>query len=157
MPSKIEIIKENNALQLILPDDLVEKFKDTKRVLCVINDIHEFHVALKHSKDGYAWVWLSKANLKSVGGEITSVSIEEDTSPLQFYESPVLNEVLASDPHAQECYNSLTDGKKRNLIYAVYKIKSPDKKIEKALLFAENLKRGYTDFRDLNKKIDYLN
>ena len=62
-----------------------------------------------------------------------------------------LNAVLMSDYEAFEIFESLTDGKKRVIIYAITNYKNSQTKIDTALVLYKNLKNGIRDHRLLLK------
>ncbi len=61
--------------------------------------------------------------------------------------------VLQSDLGVFEIFESLTDGKKRGLIYYILKIKNSQSRIDKALIITENLKRGIRDNKELIRRV----
>ncbi len=63
-----------------------------------------------------------------------------------------LAEVLRTDPEAEVVFNRLTPGNKRGLMALVNMVKSVDKKIERALLIAEKIRRGVHSPQQIMKK-----
>jgi hypothetical protein len=62
-----------------------------------------------------------------------------------------LKEVLNTDMEADKVFHSLTAGNQRSLIYLISQVKSSDKRIERALKMAEQIKNGITSARAILK------
>jgi len=61
--------------------------------------------------------------------------------------------VLLSDYDAHQIFESFTKGKQRGIIYMITRFKDSQKKIDKALILCENLKRGIRDNKELLKPL----
>jgi hypothetical protein len=117
----------------------------SKRVLCVVNGKHELHCAIQNSKDVGYYIALGGSTLKAIGekaGAVLQLDLKPDELPNQLPVPEELEEVFSSDGDAAKVFESLTDGNRRSLIYLVLQVKSSDKRIERSLRIAENLKRG---------------
>ena len=115
-----------------------------KRVICRVGNAR-LHAALNPRKQGGYWIYMNAATVKSEGlrvGALVTFSLELDKSPLQFEVPEEFAEVLETDPEAKTIFSALTPGTQRGLIYLVTQVKSTDKRIARALLIAEKLKRG---------------
>jgi hypothetical protein len=77
-------------------------------------------------------------------GSPLSVEFARDDSPYQFSVPEELQEVLSTDEEAMAVFSGLTPGNQRGLMSLVYRVKSPDKRVERALRIAESLKKGVT-------------
>ncbi|MEO0895004.1 MAG: DUF1905 domain-containing protein [Bacteroidota bacterium] len=154
---KVELVKGGGGYHyIILPEELAQPLyeRKVKRVLCRINDQLNVHSALTRSKTRGFSIMLGKRILKQLdveAGDLLEVEISEDHSPNQFEESVVLKEVLSTDWEAQEIWDKLSPGRKRSLTYLIIQVKSVDKKIERALKIAENIKLGISDPRKVLK------
>jgi hypothetical protein len=71
----------------------------------------------------------------------------EDTSKYGVAMPEELEAVFLSDFDAFKIFESLTDGKKRGIIYAITRFKNTQTRIDKSLVLCENLKRGIRDVR----------
>lgn len=126
------------------------------RFLCQINDGEEFTCAiLSAGKEGrYIIVSeeLRKRNQLIVGDELT-IRLQPDMSKYGMPMPPELNEVLYQEPQFQLYFDELTPGKQRALIHLVSKLKSPHKRIEKAIIISQHLLevQGRLDFKMLNE------
>lgn len=103
--------------------------------------------------DGY-FVNIGQAickKLKIKEGSTVTAALSVDSSEYQFEMPEELEEVLNTDEEANQIFNSLTAGNQRGLIYLVMQVKSPDKKIERALKIAARLKSGITSPRVILK------
>ena len=77
----------------------------------------------------------------------------EDTSKYGDEVPEEIEAVMLSDYDAYQIFETLTDGRKRGLIYAIARYKNSQTKIDKTLLLCENLKRGIRDPRELFKPL----
>ncbi|GAA4276212.1 YdeI/OmpD-associated family protein [Aquimarina mytili] len=145
---------------IIVPLEIAQYCLDQKhkRVLIEItfnNQTISFHAALQKLNEEYR-ITFNAANQKKLGvfpSDYFTVQLFEDTSKYGVEMPEEFDAVLQSDPEAFEIFESLTDGKKRSLIYYILKIKRSQTRIDKALIITENLKIGIRDNRELIKKI----
>jgi hypothetical protein len=128
---------------------------DQKRIIVTINGDDGYHMGIMPAGDDVYFLNINaeirKKHQLREGSQIT-IQIRPDTSK---YGMPIAEEmeaVLETDEIFCEYFDRLTPGKKRNLIYAVNKVKNTDKRIEKALIIADHLKSydGKIDFKALN-------
>ncbi len=127
----------------------VEQFAadGNKRVICTLNHSITFHCALMPKKEGGCFINVGSRICKQLGiaeGSFVMASFRPDDSPYQFDMPEELSEVLATDPDASNAFHSLTEGNQRGLIYLVTQVKSTDKRIERALRIADQIRRGIT-------------
>jgi len=116
-----------------------------KRVICTLTGTIRLHAAVMKTKEGMYYVMIGSKYLRQlqlVAGKQVKATFTIDTSELQFPMPEELAEVLRTDPEAEVVFNRLTPGNKRGLMALVNMVKSVDKKIERALLIAEKIKRG---------------
>ena len=126
---------------------IVEQFerKRATRLICTLNNELSYSCGLNHLGDGHFFIILATKHLKKLGlelGDPIQFEIHEDPNPLGVEVPEVLEVLLAQDEGAKAVYEALTDGKKRNLIHTMNRVKNIDLKVEKALkiLEAERLK-----------------
>lgn len=137
-------------MHFITPDSKTVKkitVNGNKRVVCTLNDQITIHAAVMKTKEGTHYIMIGARYLKALNlkaGDKVKAGIQVDRTPLQFNLPEEFAEVMNTDPEAQTIFNSLTDGNKRGLIALVNMVKSPDKKIERALKIAAKLKMGIT-------------
>jgi hypothetical protein len=146
---KYLIEKFNSGMHyIIIEDTVIQQF--SSRVLCKINDDISLHCAFMPKKEGGFFINIGSTilnKLKLKEGDKISVVFSEDNSEHQFDMSEEFEEVLATDPEANNIFQSLTKGNQRGLIYVVSQVKSSEKKIERALKVTEKLKNGITNPR----------
>jgi len=147
---------ENGMHYIRLKDDTVTFLtaNDNKRAICKINNLVEFHCAILPKKEGWHFVQISlkickKLNVKE--GDIVTANFSIDTTPYQFEMPEELAEVLATDELANQIFHHLTIGNQRSLIYLVAQVKSTDKRIERALKIAYQIKNGITSATQILK------
>jgi hypothetical protein len=127
-----------------------------KRVVCTLNNLVTLHAAVMSNKTGMYFISIASKYLKQLKiktGSIVNAEIKIDMSDLQFNVPEEFTEVLNTDIEAKEIFNGLTPGNKRGLVALVNMVKSSDKKIERALLIAEKIKRGITKPQLVMQKI----
>jgi hypothetical protein len=134
---------------IMLEEDTVMALtKDgNKRALCLINGQVEFHCAILSKKEGGHYIRIGSSICKELNiheGSIVTATFKVDTSKYQFEMAEELQAVLHSDPEADIIFHSLTEGNQRGLIHLVTLVKSPDKRIERALKIVESIKNGIT-------------
>ncbi|MEM9884658.1 MAG: YdeI/OmpD-associated family protein [Bacteroidota bacterium] len=116
--------------------------KRATRLICIIDDKLSYQCGLNHLGDGNFYVILATAKLKSLGkqlGDEVHFQIKEDPNPLGVAIPEVLEALLEQDADAKSIFESLSDGKKRSLIFSIQKIKNIDLQVEKILAFLEKV------------------
>lgn len=129
--------------------------ENNHRFIGTINGKVDFHCGIMPKKEGGFYVNIGSTlckKLKLKEGDSLTVTFKTDTSPYQFDMPEELNEVLATDGKAYKVFHTLSEGNQRGLIYLVNQVKSTDKRIERALRIAEQLKLGVTSPRVILKK-----
>ncbi len=144
----------------IVPDKIAASFikKGRKRAIVKITFKSQevnFHAAIQKFHGSFH-ITFNKQNQKKLGlfpSDYFEVQLFEDTSKYGVEMPEEFEAVLQSDPEAFATFESLTDGKKRSLIYYILKIKKSQTRIDKALIITENLKLGIRDNKELIKKM----
>lgn len=153
-----EISVTDSYYSLQLPEEIVLPFlkKQLKRVRATATfegkELH-FHAAIQ-KRNGQHYMMFGKRYQKELGifpNDYFQLQLFEDDSKYGVEIPEEMKAVLASDPEAEQIFESLTDGKKRGLIYAITRYKHEQTKIDKSILLCENLKRGLRDPRVLMK------
>ena len=114
------------------------------RLICTLNNKLKYPCGLQGIGDGTGWVGLSQARMKklSVGkGDLVSVKLEPDPSRYGMPVAAELRELLHQDKQGKRRFDKQSPGKQRNIIHYVGVPRSTDRKLERALLIIENLKR----------------
>ncbi|SHH40817.1 YdeI/OmpD-associated family protein [Winogradskyella jejuensis] len=109
-----------------------------------------FYAALKREKTGIFRIYFSKAKQKELEifpNDYFKIILSEDQSKYGVEPCEEFEAVMLSDYEAYEIFESLTPGKKRSIIYAIGRYKSSQTRIDKTLLFINNLRRGIFDPR----------
>jgi len=141
-----------------IPNKIADKLsKDgKKRILCTVESHPYFHCALMPDGKGGIYVMLNKAKEKDfnlVLGESYNLTLEKDNSKYGMYVPEEFEELLYQDPEGEAVFETLTDGKKRNLIHLVSIPKKSETRLNKAVIILDYLKRvnGKLDFKELNQ------
>lgn len=122
--------------------EVVEQFnkKRATRLKCVIDQKVTYSCGLNHLGDGNFYLIIATRHLKTLDkqlGDLVSFKIYEDPNPLGVEIPEVLSVLLAEDPGLKAIYDTLTDGKKRTLIYTINRVKNVDLQVQKVLTFLE--------------------
>ena len=158
---KARILKFETGLwsfHIIVPQEVYNAMTmdGKKRVMCRIEGNEQFHAGFMPDGKGNYFIKLNKEKMKSFQlnlGQEVDVYLEKDTSKYGMAMPEEFNVVLAQDIEGAEFFESLTDGKKRTLIYMVSLVKNSDKRITKTLIILDHLKAnaGKLDFKALNE------
>ena len=151
-------LKGSHAIEI--PDAYILPFvaKGHKRVeVLARNGSKElkFHAALQKYQGKYV-ITFGKRNQKELGiyqNDVFRLQFYEDTSKYGVEMPEELEAVLEMDEEALQIFESLSEGKIRSIIYMILPIKTSQTRINKALLIAENLKRGIRKPQDLLKAV----
>ncbi len=143
---------------LIVPTEIAVFYKEKKqkRLLCKVNDLEAYSTAILNLKDGYNFINLNKERMKKGRlklGDKISVQLEPDTSEYGMPLPREMEEIFLQDKEVKQYFDALTPGKQRSLLYIIGKFKSQDKRIEKAIIMTNYLKRvrGALDYKELNQ------
>jgi len=149
---------------ILVPKKIHDKIAEggSRRVLCYVNNEEYFHAGLMPKGDGDYFIILNKKRMKQFKLEVgaaVQIKLEKDTSKYGMRMPEEFEEVLGTDAEGAEWFEKLTDGKKRNLIHLIAKVKNPDLKITKALIMLDHLKanKGKLDFKLLNEAMKVKN
>ena len=142
-----------NKQSVVIPIQHIDKFikANQKRVKVTATFNQKsitFYAALKKEKSGMYRIYFSKAKQKELDifmNDYFQLQIFEDTSKYGVEMSEELEAVLLSDYDAFQLFEGLTPGKKRSIIYAISRYKSPQTRVDKALILTQNLKKGIKD------------
>jgi hypothetical protein len=122
-----------------------------RRVTCTLNDKVSFACSLMGNAKGAYKISINKEHRDKAGivpGDTCSVTLVRDDSE---YGMPVpieLTEVLDQDPSAKKLFESLTNGRRRVIVWHVNKAKDTDERIRHALIILEHVKNNGGDFDD---------
>lgn len=114
------------------------------RLVCTLGGKVSFSCGLNHLGDGHFFIIIASRYLKTLGkteGDTVAFFLDEDPDPLGVAVPEVLEALLSQDEVANERYGQLTDGKKRNLIHTINKLKDIDKQVHTALTFLSQPQR----------------
>lgn len=148
-PFEVTVIGTHSIL---IPTEIAKPFVDNqqKRVRVEASfegEMLELYAALQ-KRDGLYYIMFSKNNQKALGlfpNDYFQLQFFKDDSKYGVKMSEELEAVLGSDYEAFEAFETLTDGKKRGIIYMISRYKNSQTRIDKALQLCENLKRGIRD------------
>lgn len=130
--------RKGGYFYLKIDAEIIHQFKNKRqtRFLCTLEKSLTFQCGLNHLGDGNFFIILSAKNLQSVNknlGDIIQFELNEDPNPLGVDMPEVLAAILEQDETVKATFDSLTLGKKRNVIHQINKIKDVDKQIQKSI------------------------
>lgn len=119
-----------------------------RRVVCTLNGVETFNCSLFPSKGDY----FITVNIKlrdrfslAVGDAVT-VELRKDESQFGMPMLDEFAEVLRQDPDAGKLFNLLSPGNQRLMLKLIVAVKDVDKRIARALVGVEQLKRSNGKF-----------
>lgn len=117
---------------------IINQFKNKRhtRFLCTLDNRLTFQCGLNHLGDGNFFIILSSKNLNTIGktlGDSIFFELKQDPNPLGVDMPQVLEVVLEQYEGLKAVFESLTLGKKRNVIHSINRIKDIDKQIQMAI------------------------
>jgi len=121
---------------LKVPAEVVNQFEKGRstRLLCTVENQISYSCGLNHFGDGNFFLILAGRYVKQLKkelGESISFEIQEHPNPLGVEVPEVLEVLLEQDPEAKAIYDTLTDGRKRTLIFSISRVKNIDLQIQK--------------------------
>ena len=122
-----------------------------RRVKCTLNDKVSFACSLMGNAKGAYKISINKSNRDKAGivpGDSCKVTLVRDDSEYGIDVPPELTEVLEQDPAAKQLFESLTNGRRRIIVWHVNKAKDTDQRIRHALILLEHVKNNGGDFDD---------
>lgn len=142
-----------------VPTEVAEPFCGTtdRRVVCRLNDVHEFQCALMPKGDGSYFININKAvrdKLQLKEGAAVEAALRKDESEYGLPMPDELAELLDQDEAAHHYFHALSAGKQRSLLHLIGLPKSSDTRLRRALAVTEFLKanQGKFDFKAFNSK-----
>ena len=130
--------RKGGYFYLTISSVIVNQYKNKRytRFLCTLEDSLTFRCGLNHLGDGNFFIILSSGNLKTVQkqlGDKIHFELNEDPNPLGVDMPEILDSIIEQDADLKAIFESLTLGKKRNIIHQIIKIKDIDKQIQTSL------------------------
>jgi hypothetical protein len=130
--------RKGGYFYLTISSVIVNQYKNKRytRFLCTLEDSLTFQCGLNHLGDGNFFIILSSGNLKIVQkqlGDKIHFKLNEDPNPLGVDMPEILDAIIDQDEQLKDIFDSLTLGKKRNIIHQIIKIKDIDKQIQKSI------------------------
>ncbi|MCX6352068.1 MAG: YdeI/OmpD-associated family protein [Bacteroidetes bacterium] len=126
------------------------------RLVCEVNNTLSFKCGLVALADGKAYITLNNARCKKLGvkeGSPVEIVLIKDESEFGMDMPEELAELFNQDEEGVARFRKLTPAMQRYIIFYVSQVKSSNKRIERALLLIENLKRlpdnGKETFREM--------
>jgi hypothetical protein len=130
--------------------------KESRRVVCTLQQTMSFQGALMPDGNGHFFINVNnelRKKLKLNEFDNVHVSFVPDTSKYGLPLPVEFEELLKQDLAGSDVFESLTDGKKRTLLFIIAKPKSPDLRIRNGIAVLEHLKRnkGKIDYKQLRE------
>ncbi len=137
-----------------------ERGKFNQRIWIEINDHikEKWQGGIVALGEGNGYITISAARMKKMSihfGEEVTVKLEKDDSEYGIEVAPEFLAVLETDPEAKIRFDKLTKGFQRYLLYYTIQVKSSEKRVDRAIMLLNNLKRcepGKETFKQLLSK-----
>ena len=146
--SILEVTDTTPAYHILrFPKALVASFEfkgNLRRVICTLNGVETFNCALFPSKGNY-FITLNKKLRDRLGielGDTVTIEIKKDESKYGMPMPEEFAEVLRQDPEGDRLFNELSPGDQRLMLKLIVFVKDIDKRIARALVGIELLKRS---------------
>lgn len=128
--------KRGSYYYLKIPSSVIAEFPLGKktRLKCSLEGKLSYSCGLNHFGDGDFFIILSKRYIKTLNkelGDALHFEIMEHPNPLGVDVPEVLSVFLEQDEEANQIYETLTDGKKRSLIFSILRVKNIDIQLRK--------------------------
>ncbi len=145
---------------IAVPEEVSQEFLDagSRRVICTLNDAHEFQCALMPKGDGRYFININKQIRKKLGlelGDTVAVRLRQDESKYGLPMPEELKELLKLDEEGNRLFHALTPGKQRTLIHIIGSPKTSDTRLRKAVIVVDYLKAtgGKLNFPELGEAL----
>lgn len=128
---------------LTIGADIINQFERKRhtRLVCHLDEKISYQCGLNHLGDGNFFIIIAGKHLKQLNknvGSFVHFKIQEDPNPLGVDVPEVLTALLSQDKNIKDIYDTITDGKKRALIFSILKIKDIDKQVQEIIDFLLN-------------------
>ncbi|MEM1336415.1 MAG: DUF1905 domain-containing protein [Bacteroidota bacterium] len=126
--------------------EIVAQFprKRATRMICTLDNTMSYRCGLNHLGDGNYFIIVASKYLEKLGkglGDLIDYKIEEDPDPLGVAIPEVVTVFLDQEAEYNTIFNTLTDGKKRSLIYSIHKIRDIDRQVKIIMAFLDKEQR----------------
>lgn len=149
LKGKIEILKGGYAWRVIrIPRTVLAKLGikgNTRRVVCTLNSSVSFQCGLMPDGKGEFFITVNKKVRDQIGvadGDVVRVELTRDESKYGLPMPEELAEVLKQDEEGDRVFHALTPGNQRLVIRVVSAFADVDKRIHRALVTIDHLKRN---------------
>ncbi len=144
---------------VVVPSEIASAFlaEDTKRVVATLTangKYVEYQCGLIPRGNGKTVIMVNKdhrTNLSIDAGNNVVVQLRNDESKYGLEMPEELAELLKQDTEGDRFFHALPEGKQRTLLYIVFSMKNPTRRIERAIAIVEHLKAhgGKIDYKQL--------
>ncbi|HNS12398.1 MAG TPA: YdeI/OmpD-associated family protein [Bacteroidia bacterium] len=142
---------------LEVPPKVIKKLGGTfkVRLLCTVNKKITFQGGLVALGNGSGYVSFNLKRMKEIGvkdGEVVQVILRPDPSKYGMEVPLELAELFRQDKEGKKRFDGLSPGKQRYVLHYVSAVKNTQKRVDRAILLIENLKKlpkGKENFRDM--------
>lgn len=148
------------SFHFLVPEEAVQRFvhKESRRVICTLNEQVEFQCALMPKGDGVYFINVNKDirdQLKLQIGSQVRVQLKKDESEYGLPMPEELAELLNQDEEGNALFHALPPGKQRNMLFIANGVKNTDLRIHRAMVIVDHLKmnRGKIDFKKLGEQL----
>lgn len=139
-----------------VPGNVAKQLIDSEshRVICTLNGSAQYQCAILHRGKELYLITVNKKLRDELGisfGSNVNVVLKKDVSEYGLPLPEELSELLKQDPEGNKLFHALTRGKQRTLLYIIGHVKSPDKRVMRAITIIRHLKvnKGKINYKQL--------
>ncbi|HTK82535.1 MAG TPA: YdeI/OmpD-associated family protein, partial [Bacteroidota bacterium] len=142
IPFKSVLERSDNKLwnaHVRVPSPVVKRLEqqNSRRVVCSLNGWKPYQTAILPFGNGISIVRVNKKLRHGLGiefGDTVKVVLKPDTSEYGLPVPEELRVLFLQDEDGSKLFHALTPGKQRTLLYIVDSVKSPEKRISRAVV-----------------------
>ncbi|MCU0427887.1 MAG: YdeI/OmpD-associated family protein [Candidatus Kapabacteria bacterium] len=152
---------------VIVPSEIASALlaKDVKRVVATLyvgEQSHEYQCGLIPRGKGKTVIMVNKEirrMLRIDAGAKVTVTLRQDDSEYGLEMPEELAELMRQDEEGNRLFHALTEGKQRTLLYVVSSVKKSERRIERAMVLLDHLKKqqGKIDYKKLYQELKVSN
>lgn len=140
-----------------IPPNIVQQLggKFSLRLICTVNGQLSFQGGLVSLGEGAAYISINQKRMKELGvdvGDSVHLKLDKDESEYGLPVPEELIELFAQDDEGFNRFKGLAKGMQRYILNYVDTVKSPQKRVDRAILLITNLKKckeGKETFRQI--------
>lgn len=139
-----------------VPNRIARRLREgnSRRVVCTLNGLVEYQCAMLPHGDGQFVITVNRSLRDTLDLEFdmeVQVRLRRDNSAYGLPLPDELREIFRQDAEGNAIFHALTVGRQRTLLYIIGSVKSPEKRVARAIAVVKHLKAngGRINYRQL--------